>query len=154
MVWQGGAPVARRPRRDEPGAARRRSDLDAELRADIGASDGGTLVVVHGADMQAALRSTEAAGARLDALVDKGELAGFETVTRMLPSEAAQQARIASLPDAATLRTRLAEATRGLPLPAARLEPFIAEVAGRAGAADRSSAPTCAAGRSMRSSTR
>lgn len=102
--------------------------LDAELRNDIGASDGGTLVVVHGADVQSTLRSTEGASERLEALVDKGELAGFETVTRVLPSEAAQAARIASLPDAATLRSRLAEATQGLPLSASRLEPFIAEV--------------------------
>ncbi|MDM0073066.1 transporter [Variovorax sp. J2P1-59] len=127
VLWQGGhlwradlgamSPV--------PKAAQQ---LDAELREDIGASDGGTLIVVHGADLQSALRSTEAAGARLDALVDKGDLAGFESVTRVLPSETAQAARLASLPDAETLRTRLAQATRGLPLPAARLEPFIAGV--------------------------
>ncbi len=102
--------------------------LDAELRADIGASDASTLVVVHGADEESTLRHTEAAGARLQALVDKGELAGFESVARVLPSAAAQAARIASLPDAQTLRTRLAEATTGLPLPANRLEPFIADV--------------------------
>lgn len=102
--------------------------LDAELREDVGASDGGTLIVIRGADLQAALRNTEAAGARLDALVDKGDLAGFESVARLLPSEAAQAARIASLPDADTLRTRLVEATHGLPLPSTRLEPFIAEV--------------------------
>ncbi|MDL9998107.1 MMPL family transporter [Variovorax sp. J22P240] len=127
VLWQGGhlwradlgamSPV--------PKAAQQ---LDAELREDVGASDGGTLVVVHGADVQSVLRSTEAAGARLEALVDKGDLAGFESVTRVLPSEAAQAARLASLPDAETLRTRLAEATRGLPLPATRLEPFIAGV--------------------------
>jgi predicted exporter len=126
VLWQGGylwranlgamSPV--------PQAAQ---ELDAELRGDIGASDGGTLIVIHGADVQSTLRSTEAAGARLDALVDKGDLAGYETVSRLLPSEAAQAARIASLPDAATLRARLAEATQGLPLPAARLEPFIAD---------------------------
>ncbi|MBB3176225.1 MMPL family transporter [Variovorax sp. Sphag1AA] len=102
--------------------------LDAELRADIGASDGGTLVVIQGADLQSALRNTEAAGTRLDALVDKGDLAGYETVSRLLPSEAAQKARLASLPDADALRARLAEATRGLPLSASRLEPFIADV--------------------------
>ncbi|HEY2254384.1 MAG TPA: MMPL family transporter [Variovorax sp.] len=102
--------------------------LDAELRGDIGASDGGTLIVVHGADVQSTLRSTEAAGERLEALVDKGDLAGFETVSRVLPSEAAQAARVASLPDAAALRARLAEATQGLSLPATRLEPFIADV--------------------------
>jgi len=103
-------------------------ELDAQLRGDIGASDGGTLIVVHAADMQATLRSAEAAGERLEALVDKGDLAGFESVTRLLPSEAAQKARIASLPDAETLRARLVEATRGLPLSASRLEPFIADV--------------------------
>ncbi len=108
-----------------PQAAQR---LDEALRADIGASDGSTLVVVQGSDVQAALRGTEAAAARLDTLVDDGVLSGFETVTRFLPSEAAQAARVASLPDAETLRRRLAEATAGLPLPAARLEPFIADV--------------------------
>lgn len=127
VLWQGGhlwranlsamSPV--------PQAAQK---LDEELRADIGASEAGTLVVVHGADEQAALRNTEAAGARLEALVDKGDLAGYETVTRVLPSAAAQAARIASLPDAATLRARLGEATQGLPLPASRLEPFLADV--------------------------
>ncbi|RYF35144.1 MAG: transporter [Comamonadaceae bacterium] len=102
--------------------------IDEELRADIGASDGGTLVVVQGADIETVLRNTEATSARLDALVAQGELAGFETVTRFLPSEAAQKARMASLPDSATLRARLAEATAGGPLPASRLEPFIADV--------------------------
>ncbi len=102
--------------------------LDAQLRNDLGASDAGTLVVVQGADEQAALRGAEAATTQLDALVDGSDLVGFETVTRWLPSEAAQRERIASLPDAATLRARLAEATAGLPLPAARLEPFIADV--------------------------
>lgn len=127
VLWQGGhlwraelsamSPV--------PKAAQQ---LDEELRADIGASDGGTLVVVRGADEQATLRNAEAAAAKLQALVDQGELAGFESVTRLLPSEAVQAARIASLPDAATLKTRLAEATQGLPLPASRLAPFLADV--------------------------
>ena len=127
VLWQGGhlwraelsamSPV--------PKAAQQ---LDEELRNDIGASDGGTLVVIRGADEQATLRHAEAAAAKLEALVDQGELAGFESVTRLLPSEATQAARIASLPDAATLKTRLAEATQGLPLPASRLEPFLADV--------------------------
>jgi predicted exporter len=102
--------------------------LDEMLRNDIGASDGGVLVVAYGNDEQAALRNTEAAAARLDALVDKGELVGYEAVTRVLPSVAAQSARLASLPDGDTLRTNLAEATQGLPLPASRLGPFLADV--------------------------
>ncbi|MET3177188.1 transporter [Variovorax sp. NFACC27] len=102
--------------------------LDEMLRNDIGASDGGVLVVAYGDDEQAALRHTEAAAARLDALVDSGELVGYETVTRVLPSLEVQAARIAGLPDAETLRANLAEATKGLPLPASRLGPFLADV--------------------------
>jgi predicted exporter len=127
VLWQGGhlwradlgamSPV--------PKAAQQ---LDEMLRNDIGASDGGVLVVAYGDDEQAALRHTEAAAARLDTLVDKGELVGYETVTRVLPSVETQAARIASLPNADTLRTNLADATRGLPLPASRLGPFVDDV--------------------------
>lgn len=109
--------------------------LDETLRADLGASDAGTLVVATGADRQAALRAAEAAAARLDALVATGELAGYDSPTRLLPSIAAQRARLASLPDDATLRAQLAQATAGGPLPAARLEPFLADVAAARGQA-------------------
>lgn len=102
--------------------------LDEMLRNDIGASDGGVLVVAYGDDEQAALRHTEAAAARLDALVDKGELLGYETVTRVLPSVETQTARIASLPSDELLRANLAQATKGMPLPASRLGPFLADV--------------------------
>jgi len=127
VLWQGGhlwradlgamSPV--------PKAAQQ---MDEMLRNDIGASDGGVLVVAYGDDEQAALRNTEAAAARLDALVDSGELVGYETVTRVLPSAQTQAARIASLPTSDVLRANLAEATKGMPLPASRLEPFVQEV--------------------------
>ncbi|WP_285410199.1 transporter [Variovorax sp. efr-133-TYG-130] len=127
VLWQGGhlwradlgamSPV--------PKAAQQ---MDEMLRNDIGASDGGVLVVAYGDDEQAALRNTEAAAARLDALVDSGELVGYETVTRVLPSMQTQAARIASLPTSDVLRANLAEATKGMPLPASRLEPFVQEV--------------------------
>ncbi len=102
-------------------------ELDAQLRADLGASDARTLVIVQGADEESTLQAVEAASQRLQDLVDSGELAGFDAVTRVLPSLAAQRARQASLPDAQALRERLPEALRGLPLAPARLEPFIEE---------------------------
>ncbi|WP_395700056.1 MMPL family transporter [Aquabacterium sp.] len=102
--------------------------LDAELRADLAASDARTLVVVQGADEQAALRAAEAAGSRLDALVEQGRIAGYDSPARWLPSLATQQARLAALPDAQTLRERLAQATAGGPLKAERLAPFIDQV--------------------------
>lgn len=111
--------------------------LDASLRADLTSSDGGALVVVQGPDAETTLRRAEAAAERLEKLVDQRVIAGFDSVTRFLPSVATQQRRLASLPDAATLRTALAEATRDGPLKADRLGPFVeAVVAARAQAPD------------------
>ena len=102
--------------------------LDASLRADLSAGDARTLVVVQGADLEATLRAAEAAAARLEPLLQDSAIGGFDSVTRWLPSRATQQARTAALPDAARLQTALAEATRGGPLAASRLAPFVAEV--------------------------
>lgn len=108
------------------GAARMK--VDADLRADLGATDGGTLVAVSAADEAGVLAAAEAAGARLDKLVESGVLVGYESPARVLPSPATQQARKAALPDAGTLSSRLSEATVDGPLPAARLGDFITDV--------------------------
>jgi predicted exporter len=99
--------------------------LDTELRAALGASDARVMVAVHGASADAALAAAETIGQRLDALVAAGQLGGYESPARFLPSRAAQQARLESLPDAETLRTRLRAALVGLPIRAERLEPFV-----------------------------
>ena len=108
------------------GAARMK--LDADLRADLGATDAGTLIAVSAADEAGALVQAELVGTRLDKLIDSGALAGYESPARVLPSPALQMLRRNALPDAATLTTRLAEATVDGPLPAARLGGFIADV--------------------------
>ena len=102
--------------------------LDAALRADLGASDAGTLVAVSAPDEAGVLAAAEAAGARLDTLIDAGAIAGYESPARLLPSPATQRARQAALPDAPTLTARLAQATADGPLPAARLGEFITDV--------------------------
>src|SRR5262249_6310985 len=58
---------------------------DAALRADLGASDARPLVVANGADLQAALRGAERAATALDALVDAGVIAGYDSPARLLP---------------------------------------------------------------------
>ncbi|MBI5719812.1 MAG: MMPL family transporter [Burkholderiales bacterium] len=105
--------------------------LDAALRADLGASDARTLVVVQGADAETTLQRTEAAAARLETLVEKGQLGGFDTVTRFLPSRATQEQRLASLPDPAALPAALAFAVRGTPIEKSAptlLAPFVGEI--------------------------
>ncbi len=102
--------------------------LDASLRNDLVASDAGTLVAVEAATEVAALEQAERVGQRLDALVDAGRLTGYDSPARLLPSTATQAARQGALPDTATLRERLQAATDGGPLPAAKLDAFIADV--------------------------
>ncbi|WP_431289741.1 MMPL family transporter [Burkholderia cepacia] len=104
--------------------------LDARLRADVGAPDVRYLVVIAAPTEQAALERAERVAAQLQPLVDRGALAGFETSARFLPSDAAQRARLASLPDAEVLAARMRDAVANQPI-AVRPDlfaPFIADV--------------------------
>ncbi len=126
LAWQG-APLWHSDLGAMSPVPRAAQALDASLRDDLGASDAGTLVFAQGDDLQAVLRATESAVPRLDKLVDGGVLAGYDSLANLLPSVAAQQARLAAIPEADVLRARLATAMEGQPLRAERLEPFIAE---------------------------
>lgn len=103
--------------------------IDAELRASLGASDARHVVAVYGDSAEAALQAAERVTDRLDALVGAGKLGSYESPSRVLPSEALQRSRLASLPDADTLRARLRAALADLPLRPERVEPFVADVA-------------------------
>ena len=104
-------------------------DLDASLRADMGAPDARYLVVVSGASRESVLIACEQVSAILQTQVDLGELAGFESPSRYLPGAAAQHARQASLPPPDVLEQRLAQAVHGLPVRAQLFTPFLADVA-------------------------
>jgi predicted exporter len=102
---------------------------DGRLRADLGAPDARYLLVAPGSDEQDALRAAERVAVALRPLLAQGVIAGYDNPARYLPSDAAQAARAASLPEPGELRERLKRALRGLPLRAARLEGFIADAA-------------------------
>ena len=104
-------------------------ELDTRLRADMGAPDVRYLVVASGANQESVLRASERVSALLQSLVDQGELAGFESPSRYLPSTATQRARQASLPPRPILETRLAQAVQGLPVRAQLFTPFLADTA-------------------------
>jgi len=103
--------------------------LDAALRADLGAPDVRYLVVISGADQEKVLVAAELAVQALQALVDSNVIGGVDSPTRILPSQATQASRRASLPTAPELRERLSQALQGLPLQPARLAPFLADAA-------------------------
>lgn len=102
--------------------------LDATLRADLGAPDVRYIVAVPASDREAALRGAEATAARLAPLVQQGLLSHFDTPTRWLPSEATQRARQKALPLAAELQSRLQQALQGLPLRPEKLQGFVEDV--------------------------
>jgi predicted exporter len=110
--------------------------LDASMRADLGAPDIGSLVVVNADSEQAALRLSEDVAARLDTLVEQQVIAGYDSAARFLPSQATQAARLASLPAGDVLRARLGAATASLNLQPDALQPFVQQLA-----AARSAAP-------------
>ena len=101
--------------------------LDESLRADMGAPDVRYLVVVFGASRESVLGSSEQVSTLLQTQVDQGELAGFDSPSRYLPSAATQRARQASLPSSAELDARLAQAVQGLPVRAQLFAPFLAD---------------------------
>jgi predicted exporter len=102
--------------------------LDTQLRVELGAPDAGNLVLVLAPDQQSLLERTEQVGRQLDALVTAGAIAGYDSPAHYLPSAATQAERRASLPDAHTLRARLAAASAGLPLRADALGEFVQAV--------------------------
>jgi predicted exporter len=103
--------------------------IDMALRADIGAPDSRYLVVINAADHEAALLAAEQAGAQLDRLVASGQIGGYDSPARFLPSLASQNARRASLPTDENLRQRLDAALQDSPLAANKLTPFLSEIA-------------------------
>jgi predicted exporter len=102
-------------------------ELDTRLRADMGAPDVRYLVVVSGADQESVLRASERVSTLLQTQVEQGQLAGFESPSRYLPSLATQRARQDSLPPRPLLEARLAQAVQGLPVRAHLFAPFLAD---------------------------
>ena len=102
--------------------------LDAQMRSDLGAPDIGTLVVVSADSAEAALQLAEAVGMRLDALIGDGVIGAYDSVTRFLPSQATQAARLAALPAEDILRARLSAAAASLGLRPEALQPFLQQL--------------------------
>ncbi|MEK8031528.1 MMPL family transporter [Ideonella sp. DXS29W] len=102
--------------------------LDAELRSDLSADDGGWLVLVRGDGEEQALQRAEAATEVLDRWIDEGRLLGYDSPTRVLPSVSTQAQRQASLPEPVALRQAVERATRDSPLSASSLNAFLSDV--------------------------
>lgn len=102
--------------------------VDLALRADMAAPDSRYLVVINAADQETALQMAERTGLQLDRLVESGQLGGYDSPTRFLPSQLSQAQRQASLPPSDELAPRLKAALQDAPLAASKLDRFLADI--------------------------
>jgi predicted exporter len=103
-------------------------DLDVSLRNELGSTDMRYVASFTAPDEQAALRVAEQAGEVLRSAVLDGQIGGFKSPAMVLPSQAAQQQRLAALPDANQAGARLGQALSGLPVRADKLQGFVTDV--------------------------
>jgi predicted exporter len=101
---------------------------DRELRRELGAPDVRYLILVQAPEREAVLQAAEMLEGKLDDLVRRQVIRGYDLATRYVPSLAEQRRRLAALPEAATLRTNLEQALDGLPFQRGVFEPFLRDV--------------------------
>lgn len=102
--------------------------FDARMRSDLGAADVRTLVVVSAGSVEAALDGAEQVGGKLQSLVASGDIAGFDSPARYLPSLRTQRSRQDALPPPAALKARFLSATEELPIRPAEFNGFIDDI--------------------------
>lgn len=102
---------------------------DMHLRAELGAPDVRYVLALEGRDADAVLAASERLRPKLDALVARGTLDGYDMAARYLPSAGVQRARQQALPAQASLSAMLAQALGDGPFRADAFAEFEADVA-------------------------
>ena len=105
-----------------------KKQLDQQLRGDMGAPDVRDLLVIEAATQEDLLQRSETMMPKLDGLRDAGALAGYDVVSRYVPSQRVQRQRQQALPEPAVLEARLLEAVKGLPFAPGLFAPFLAGI--------------------------
>ena len=105
-----------------------KKQMDQWLRQELGAPDVRDLLVIEGSTAEDVLVKAEAVMPQLDRLSQSQALAGYDIVTRYLPSHRRQQERQRALPDRVVLERNLDAASKGLPFAPGLFTPFLAAV--------------------------
>ncbi|HEX3982079.1 MAG TPA: MMPL family transporter [Acidisoma sp.] len=103
--------------------------LDQRLRHDLGVPDTRYFIAYQAPSMERALETSEQLQAVLAPLVKNKTIGGYDLPSLVLPSDRTQQARLAALPDNATLHAAFAQAVSGLPFRPESFAPFFADMA-------------------------
>ena len=109
-------------------APRELQALDQHMREEVGAPQLDHLIAIHAPTQEQALQAAEAVLATLQPLVDSGAIDHVDSPSRVLPSQAVQQARLQALPSQQVAQARIDHAADQLPVNTAALAPFVADV--------------------------
>ena len=105
-----------------------KKQLDQRLRQELGAPDVRDLLVVEGATIEDLLQNAESVTPKLEGLRQDQMLAGYDIVSRYVPSHRTQLERQRALPDRQVLQRNLEAAVKGLPFAQGLFTPFLAAV--------------------------
>ncbi|HXC38389.1 MAG TPA: MMPL family transporter [Burkholderiales bacterium] len=104
-------------------------ELDARLRADMGAAEAGVFMASAGASAEAALVEAERIRPLLERWKADRRISGYDSPSSLLPARDTQMRRLAALPEPAALEAELRGALRGLPFRPDAFAPFVRDVA-------------------------
>jgi predicted exporter len=104
------------------------SDESDRVRQRIGTGEAGRFVVARGESDEEALQANDAVARTLSRLVRDGELSGYRTVSRILPSARTQRQRHEALENDVTLRARVEEVFADEGFVPGTFRPFFAEL--------------------------
>lgn len=102
-----------------------KKQLDQRLRQELGAPDVRDLLVIEAETEEDVLQKAERVTPKLDGLLQDGTVAGYDIVSRYLPSRRLQRERQQLLPAQVVLEQNLAAAQKGLPFTPGVFEPFV-----------------------------
>jgi predicted exporter len=105
-----------------------KKQLDRQLRDELGAPDVRDLLVIEGQTEEDVLKYGEVLDAKLERLRASGTIAGYELISRYLPSRRTQRQRQSHLPERSVLMRNLDQALMGLPFTPGLFSPFLAAV--------------------------
>ena len=108
----------------------RQKQLDHELRQELSAPDVRDLLMIEGPAEEAVLQAGETVMPKIEQLRQDGVIAGYDLISRYLPSQRLQQQRQQFLPEAHVLRRNVETAAKGLPFTRGLFAPFIDAVEG------------------------
>jgi predicted exporter len=103
-------------------------ELDKAAREELNMADAGFIVAIKGEDEQTVLEITENISDRFNILKQKGEIDGFDSASKYLPSIKTQKRRIKDIPKPEDIHKNLVSASETLPFRPDTFQPFIDEI--------------------------